>query len=89
MRRKRRRRKRTVESQGFITYKFEDIEINSAKQLEDKQVFQICNSIIKIINSNNFNTSYEITRQILVQMKGTISGVKCDSNPFHLVVYTF
>ena len=60
MRRKRRRRKRTLRNNEFIIYNFENLEINSFVELTDTQVDLIYISVKNIINSNNCKTSYEI-----------------------------
>lgn len=86
MRRKRRKRKRPLGTSGFIAYDFENLKINSFVQLTDTQVNLIYISVKNIINSNNCKTSYEISRQILVQMKGVVSAVQCDSKTLYFIV---
>ena len=86
MRRKRRRRKRTLKASAFITYDLKDLAINSLVELNETQVNLIYISVKNIISRNNHKKSYQISKQILVQMKGVVSAVQCDSETLYFIV---
>ena len=86
MRRKRRRRKRNLKTSVFIAYDFENLKINSFVQLTDTQVDLIHSSVKDIISHNKHKKTYQISKQILVQMKGVVSAVQCDSETLYFIV---